>query len=56
VPPENPTALAEALGELVTDPTTCERLAAAAAAAAAGPYAWDTVATQTLSLYRELAD
>jgi glycosyltransferase involved in cell wall biosynthesis len=54
VPPEDPAALSEALGELAADPPARERLAAAARAAAAGPYSWDAIATQTLSLYNEL--
>jgi glycosyltransferase involved in cell wall biosynthesis len=54
VPPEDPTALAQALAELSADPAARDRLAAAARAAAAGPYSWDMVAAQTLSLYEEL--
>jgi glycosyltransferase involved in cell wall biosynthesis len=54
VPAEDPGALAAALAELCTDPAARERLAAAARAAAAGPYSWDSVAAQTLSLYEEL--
>ncbi|MDX6602715.1 MAG: hypothetical protein QOF13_1917 [Solirubrobacterales bacterium] len=54
VPPEDPTALAQALGELTADPAARERMAAAARAAAAGPYSWDSVAAQTLALYEEL--
>jgi glycosyltransferase involved in cell wall biosynthesis len=55
VPPEDPAALAAALGELTADPAARERLATAAREATAGPYSWDAVATQTLSLYEELA-
>jgi glycosyltransferase involved in cell wall biosynthesis len=55
VPPGDPGALAQALSELVADPAARERLAKAAQAAAAGPYSWDAVAAQTLSLYRELS-
>jgi len=55
VPPEDPAALAAALAELCTDPAARESLATAARAAAAGPYSWDAVAAQTLSLYEELA-
>jgi glycosyltransferase involved in cell wall biosynthesis len=54
VPPEDPGALAAALGELTADAAARGRLAAAARAAAAGPYSWDSVARQTLSLYEEL--
>ena len=54
VPPEDPDALAAALGDLLADPAARERLAAAAAAAAAGPYSWDSIASQTMDLYRKL--
>ena len=54
VPPEDPDALAEALAELAASPEARERLAAAARAAAAGPYSWDSIASQTLALYEEL--
>jgi glycosyltransferase involved in cell wall biosynthesis len=54
VPPEDRPALAEALSELAGDATARERLATAARAAAAGPYSWDAVAAQTLTLYDEL--
>jgi glycosyltransferase involved in cell wall biosynthesis len=54
VPPNDPPALAEAVGGLLADPAERARLEVAAAAAAAGPYAWDTVARQTLDLYGTL--
>ncbi len=54
VQPEDPSELARALDELVADPAARERLARAARAAATGPYSWDAVAAQTLSLYEEL--
>jgi glycosyltransferase involved in cell wall biosynthesis len=54
VPPEDPTALAAELAELVTDERARAELGNAAAAAAAGPYSWDEAACQTLALYREL--
>jgi len=54
VAPEDPAALAAALTELTADPAARERLASAAREAAAGPYSWDAVAAQTLSLYEEL--
>jgi glycosyltransferase involved in cell wall biosynthesis len=54
VPPEEPDALAEALSELAVDSTARERLGAAARAAAAGPYSWDSIASQTLAFYEEL--
>jgi glycosyltransferase involved in cell wall biosynthesis len=54
VPAGNPEALAERLTALLADPEERERLATAAAAAAAGPYSWERVASQTMTLYREL--
>ena len=54
VPPGDAGALAEALNRLVAEPAERERLAAAARAAADGPYSWDAIAEQTLSLYRDL--
>jgi glycosyltransferase involved in cell wall biosynthesis len=56
VQPDDPTALAAALSELIADPTARERLAAAAREAADGPYSWDAIAAQTLTLYRDLLD
>ncbi|MEX2107538.1 MAG: glycosyltransferase family 4 protein [Solirubrobacterales bacterium] len=56
VPPEDPAALAAALGELTGDETARAELAAAAERAAAGPYSWDEVARQTAGLYRELLE
>lgn len=54
VPPGDPAALALALNELLADPAERERLGQAAADAAATAYSWDTVAAQTMALYREL--
>jgi glycosyltransferase involved in cell wall biosynthesis len=54
VPPGDADALAAALNGLLADPEARERLASAAGEAAAGPYSWDSVARQTLALYREL--
>jgi glycosyltransferase involved in cell wall biosynthesis len=54
VPAGDPTALAGALNELVSDGPARRRLAAAAGAAAAGPYSWDAIGARTLELYREL--
>jgi glycosyltransferase involved in cell wall biosynthesis len=48
--------LAAAIQELLDKPEERARLAAAAAAAAAGPYSWDAIAEQTLTLYRDLLD
>ncbi|HMB55431.1 MAG TPA: glycosyltransferase family 4 protein [Thermoanaerobaculia bacterium] len=56
VPPENPPDLAAELTDLVIDESARRELAEAAARAAAGPYSWDTVAQQTLTLYSELLE
>jgi glycosyltransferase involved in cell wall biosynthesis len=56
VPPEDPTALAAELAELVDDESARAELGKAAAAAAGGSYSWDEAARQTLALYRELLD
>jgi glycosyltransferase involved in cell wall biosynthesis len=54
VPPGDPGALAEAIGDLLADPGERERLAEKARAAAAGPYSWDTVAERTIAVYEEV--
>ena len=54
VPPGDPSALAATVDRLLRDDDARGRLAAAALAAAAGPYSWDSVAEQTISLYEEL--
>jgi glycosyltransferase involved in cell wall biosynthesis len=54
VPPGDHAALAEALDAVLREPTERARLEAAARAAAAGPYSWDTIAAQTISLYERL--
>ena len=56
VSPNAPVELAAAIQELIDDPAACARLAAAAREAAAGPYSWDSIARQTLTLYRQLLD
>lgn len=56
VAPEDPAALAAALGELVGDEAARVELSAAARKAAAGPYSWDEAARQTLALYQELLE
>jgi glycosyltransferase involved in cell wall biosynthesis len=56
VPPGDHVALAEALDAVVGEPAERARLEAAASAAAAGPYAWDTIAAQTLSLYERVVN
>jgi len=52
--PDDPAGLALALNELTADAGARDRLARAAQEAAAGPYSWDAIAAQTLSLYEEL--
>ncbi len=54
VPAGDPRALGEALAELLGDPVALAAMAASARAAAAGEYAWDGIARQTLSLYEAL--
>jgi glycosyltransferase involved in cell wall biosynthesis len=54
VPPEDPEALAAAIGDVLAHPAERERLSAAARAASAGPYSWDAIAEQHLALYRRL--
>jgi glycosyltransferase involved in cell wall biosynthesis len=54
VPPGEPGALAEAIGELLADPAERERLAERARAAAAGPYSWDTIAERTMAVYEDV--
>jgi len=56
VPPNDPAALASALGELVSDETARIELGREAAGAATGAYSWDEAARQTLSLYCRLLD
>jgi glycosyltransferase involved in cell wall biosynthesis len=56
VAPEDPAAIAAALGELVGDEAARAELSAAARKAAAGPYSWDEAARQTLALYQELLE
>ncbi len=54
VPPGDHSALAEALGTVLSDPGERARLEAAARAAADGPYSWDAIAAQTIALYERL--
>lgn len=56
VPPGDHTALAEGLSAALSDPAERARLEAAAKAVATGPYSWDAVAAQTLSLYERLVE
>jgi glycosyltransferase involved in cell wall biosynthesis len=54
VAPDDPSALRQALADLLDDSAARARLSAAARLAAAGPYSWDHAARQTLALYRSL--
>lgn len=54
VPPEDPSALAEAIQQLLDDPDERMRLAHHAERAAATHYSWDQIAVRTLQLYDEL--
>lgn len=54
VPPGDPDALAGALSELTGDPIAREELAGRAAAAGSGAFGWDSIAEETLGLYREV--
>jgi glycosyltransferase involved in cell wall biosynthesis len=56
VPANAPVELAAAIQQLLDEPEECRRLAAAAREAAAGRYSWDSIAQQTLTLYRALLD
>jgi glycosyltransferase involved in cell wall biosynthesis len=56
VPPENPAALAQALAELIDDAAARSELAAAARRAAEGPYSWDRIGADTMTLYEELLE
>ncbi len=54
VEPGDVAALAGALTELTGDESARRALAGRAAAAARGPFAWDSIARETLDLYREV--
>lgn len=56
VPPDDPTALATTLSDLVTDEAARAQLGEAAAHAASSSYSWDQAAHQTLALYDELLE
>jgi glycosyltransferase involved in cell wall biosynthesis len=54
VPPSDPDALADVLGDLLADPGARGALGAAAAREAATTYSWDRIGEATMELYREL--
>ena len=56
VPPEDQSALAAVLSELVGSENARAELGEAAKRAAAGSYSWDEAARQTLALYEELLE
>jgi glycosyltransferase involved in cell wall biosynthesis len=56
VPPEDPNALADVLGELLTDRSARDALADAATKAAATTYSWERIGEETMALYRDLLD
>lgn len=56
VPPNDPTTLAAALAELVTDEAALAQLGEAAARAASSSYSWNEAADRTLALYQELLE
>jgi glycosyltransferase involved in cell wall biosynthesis len=56
VPPNAPLELAAAIQQLLDEPEERRRLAEAARAAAGGRYSWDSIAEQTMTLYRALID
>lgn len=56
VPPGDPDALADALGQLLGDPSELQRMASAARRAAEGPYSWAAIAKEHLRLYERLLE
>ena len=54
VPPEDPDALAAAIGRLLSNDAERRGLEERALAAAAGPFSWDRIAAQTASLYEQV--
>jgi len=55
VPPDDPAALAEALGRVLADPAAARAMGTAGRRRAVEYFSWSAVAEQTAALYRELA-
>jgi glycosyltransferase involved in cell wall biosynthesis len=53
VPPRDPRALADALAELLSDPSRLERLGAAARRTAKDHFSWEACGHATVTAYRE---
>jgi glycosyltransferase involved in cell wall biosynthesis len=54
VPPDDPSALRDALAELLENHDRRAMQAAAARSAADGPYSWSEAARRTVEVYRKL--
>jgi starch synthase len=54
VPPDDPTALADALNELLADPERGETMGAAGRRLVEQEFAWDHIAQRTADLYASL--
>jgi starch synthase len=55
VPPEDPSALADAMNLLLRDPGRADAMGRAGRERAVAEFSWDAVAAQTVALYAELA-
>ncbi len=55
VPPDDPAALAQAIGALVADPARAARMGQAGRQRAMSEFSWNGIAEQTAALYAELA-
>ena len=55
-PPADPSALADAIGRILSDPELGRRLGAAGRTRAVECYSWDVIAADTLALHRALLD